>query len=157
MKKKYNDFGIIDFYPYGYDERQFCSPAFNLPVGRLSRAQHGEFPEYHTSADNLDFVKAEYLSESLELLKSVVNELEASEKYLNLSPQCEPQLGKRGLFKPIGGQSEAKDFQMALLWVLNLSDGEYSLKDIEERSGLDVSILKSATDALIQVNLLKKL
>ncbi|MBK5271270.1 MAG: DUF4910 domain-containing protein, partial [Bacteroidia bacterium] len=157
LKARYNDFGVIDFYPYGYDERQFCSPAFNLPVGRLSRSQHGEFPEYHTSADNLDFVKAEFLSESLDLLMSVVSELESSEKYLNTSPKCEPQLGKRGLFKQIGGQSETKDFQMALLWNLNLSDGEYSLKDIAERSDLDITILKEAANELVKVNLLKKI
>lgn len=157
LKARNNDFGVIDFYPYGYDERQFCSPAFNLPVGRLSRSQHGEFPEYHTSADNLDFVKAEFLSESLDLLMSVVSELESSEKYLNTSPKCEPQLGKRGLFKQIGGQSETKDFQMALLWNLNLSDGEYSLKDIAERSDLDITILKEAANELVKVNLLKKI
>ena len=87
LKNKFTDFGIIDFYPYGYDERQFCSPGFNLPVGRLSRKPHGEFPEYHTSADNLDFVKPEHLSESLDLLLSVIRELESSEKYLNLSPK----------------------------------------------------------------------
>jgi len=157
LKHRYEDFGIIDFYPYGYDERQFCSPGFNLPVGRLSRTPHGEFPEYHTSADNLDFVMPEHLAESLDLLLSVVEEIESSEKFLNLSPKCEPQLGKRGLFKQIGGQSETKDYQMALLWNLNLSDGEHSLKDIEERSGLDMAILKDAAEALCKVNLLKKI
>lgn len=157
LKEKYPDYGIIDFYPYGYDERQFCSPGFNLPVGRLSRKPHGEFPEYHTSADNLDFVKPEYLSESLSFLLSIVNELESEEKYINLSPKCEPQLGKRGLFKQVGGQSVQKDFQMALLWVLNLSDSEHSLKDIAERSGLSVSIIKNAADALCEVDLLKKI
>ena len=157
LKNKFTDFGIIDFYPYGYDERQFCSPGFNLPVGRLSRKPHGEFPEYHTSADNLDFVKPEHLSESLDLLLSIIRELESSEKYLNLSPKCEPQLGKRGLFKQIGGQSETKDYQMALLWILNLSDGEHSLQDIEEKSRLNVAILRDAAEALCKVNLLKKI
>jgi aminopeptidase-like protein len=157
LKEKYKEFGVIDFYPYGYDERQFCSPGFNLPVGRLSRKPHGEFPEYHTSADNLGFVKPEYLSESLDLLLSIVSEIESEEKYLNLSPKCEPQLGKRGLFKQIGGQSVQKDFQMGLLWVLNLSDSDHSLQDISERSGLEVSILKTAAEALCEVDLLKKI
>ena len=157
LKNKFTDFGIIDFYPYGYDERQFCSPGFNLPVGRLSRKPHGEFPEYHTSADNLDFVKPEHLSESLDLLLSIIKELESSEKYLNLSPKCEPQLGKRGLFKQIGGQSETKDYQMALLWILNLSDGEHSLQDIEEKSRLNMAILRDAAEALFKVNLLRKI
>ena len=157
LKNAYTDFKILDFYPYGYDERQFCSPAFNLPVGRLSRSNHGEFPEYHTSADNLDFVSPECLAESYRFLSDVVDEIESGEKYLNLNPECEPQLGKRGLFKSIGGQSETKDFQMALLWVLNLSDGEHSIKDIEEQSGLYSSVIKQATEELVNVNLLRKI
>ena len=157
LKKKYPDFAILDFYPYGYDERQFCSPAFNLPVGRLSRSNHGEFPEYHTSADNLDFVKPHHLAESYEFLSAVIEEIESGEKYLNLNPSCEPQLGKRGLFKNIGGHSKAKDFQMALLWVLNLSDGEHTIKDISEQSCMDISIINEAVEALVKVNLLKKL
>jgi aminopeptidase-like protein len=157
LKNKYTDFKILDFYPYGYDERQFCSPAFNLPVGRLSRSNHGEFPEYHTSADNLGFVAPRYLAESYEFLLAVIEEIESGEKYLNLNPTCEPQLGKRGLYKNIGGQSDTKDFQMALLWVLNLSDGEHSLKDIAEQSCLDSSIINTATEALVNVNLLKKM
>lgn len=157
LKSEQPDAAILDFYPYGYDERQFCSPAFNLPVGRLSRANHGEFPEYHTSADNLDFVKPEALEESLALVLSIVNEMEGAEKYLNLNPACEPQLGKRGLFKNIGGQQDTKDFQMALLWVLNLSDGDHSVTDIVEQAGIDQSVINSAIEALINVNLLKKL
>ena len=157
LKVQNRDFGIIDFYPYGYDERQFCSPGFDLPVGRLSRTPHGEFPEYHTSADNLEFVKPQFLVESFQLLLSIFDELENAEKYINLNPKCEPQLGKRGLFKAIGGQSKAKDYQMALLWMLNLSDGSYSIKEIAEKSGLSREVLKEATDALLNVNLLSKI
>jgi len=157
LKDKYPDSEFIEFYPYGYDERQFCSPAFNLPVGRLSRSNHGEFPEYHTSADNLAFIAPKYLSESYELLLAIVDEIESGEKYLSLNPECEPQLGKRGLFKKIGGQSETKDFQMALLWILNLSDGEHSLKDISEQSCLGSSIIYAAKDALVDAGLLIKM
>jgi aminopeptidase-like protein len=156
LKNEKDDFGIIEFYPYGYDERQFCSPGINLPVGRLSRTPHGEFPEYHTSADNLEFVKQSKLIESFQLLISIFNELERAEKYLNLNPYCEPQLGKRGLFKAIGGHSQAKDFQMALLWMLNMSDGEHSLTDIAEQSGLGIDILHEAAIALLDANLLSK-
>lgn len=157
LKNKYPDFAILDFYPYGYDERQFCSPAFNLPIGRLSRSNHGEFPEYHTSADNLDFIAPQYLAESFEFLLNVIEEIELAEKYLNLNPTCEPQLGKRGLYKNIGGQSDTKDFQMALLWTLNQSDGEHSLKDIAEQACIDISIINHAVEALVNVNLLKKM
>jgi len=154
LEKSGQPFETMGFYPYGYDERQFCSPAFDLPVGRLSRSVHGEFPEYHTSADNLKFVAAASLSASLELLGEVVEQIEGEKKYINLKPECEPQLGRRGLFKAIGGQSETKDFQMALLWILNLSDGEHSLDDIAERSGLELEILRKAVDELLKTDLL---
>lgn len=155
LERSREDSGIIDFYPYGYDERQFCSPGFNLPVGRLSRTPHGEFPEYHTSADNLDFVKPEKLAQSCDLLCDIVESLENAEKYLNLSPKCEPQLGKRGLFKKIGGHSKSKQTQMALLWVLNLSDGEHSLEDIVARSGLSSETVREAVEALLGTDLLQ--
>jgi len=157
LEKSGMPFQTLEFYPYGYDERQFCSPAFDLPVGRLSRSVHGEFPEYHSSADNLEFVDNESLEESLELLGQLVGRIEASEKYINLKPECEPQLGRRGLFKAIGGQSEAKDFQMALLWILSLSDGKHSLDDIAERTGFDMQLLRGAVDRLLETDLLEHL
>ncbi len=156
LNEQHPDYEQIDFYPYGYDERQYCSPGFNLPVGRLSRTPHGQFPEYHTSADNLDFVRPEKLAESYRLLLSIVRRLESAVKYINLKPECEPMLGKRGLYKQVGGQNEAKDFQMALLWILNLSDGEHSLGDIADRSGLDMEILREAADELLKTDLLEK-
>jgi aminopeptidase-like protein len=156
LKAAGKDFQTLEFYPYGYDERQFCAPAFNLPVGRLSRAVHGEFPEYHSSADNLEFVNEASMQESLQLLEQVVGAIEGAEKYINLKPECEPQLGRRGLFKPIGGQSETKDYQMALLWMLNLSDGFNSLEDIAEVSGLGHAILRKAADELLKTDLLAR-
>lgn len=154
LEKSGQPFQTLDFYPYGYDERQFCSPAFDLPVGRLSRSVHGEFPEYHSSADNMEFVTEASLAGSLDFLGQVVGQIEGEETYINLKPECEPQLGRRGLFKAIGGQSETKDFQMALLWILNLSDGRHSLDDITERSGLDPEILRTAVDELLKTDLL---
>jgi len=148
------EFKLIDFCPYGYDERQYCSPGFNLPVGRFSRKPHGEFPEYHTSADNLDFVKKDKLVESLELLFSIFEVIENDKTYLNLQPYGEPQLGKRGLFSKIGGAGNSKDYQMALLWVLNLSDGLHSLLSIAERSGLPFRLILDAAQALIKADLL---
>jgi aminopeptidase-like protein len=146
---------ILDFSPYGYDERQYCSPGFNLPVGRLSRKPFGEFPEYHTSADNLDFISAENLEASLELLLKVILIIEGNRKYINLNPKGEPQLGKRGLYNSIGGQNQNIDYQMALLWILNLSDGNFSLLDIAIKSGIDFGILLKAVSVLQQSSLLK--
>ncbi|MCK0131213.1 DUF4910 domain-containing protein [Flavobacteriaceae bacterium F08102] len=147
---------LLEFSPYGYDERQFCSPGFNLPVGRLTRALHGEFPEYHTSADDLTFIDQKKLIESFEVISAIITMAENDRTFLNTNPKGEPQLGRRGLFKQIGGQHNTKEFQMALLWVLNLSDGENSLVDIAKKSGLDFYIINMATQALLAVNLLRE-
>jgi len=155
LSKCNDDYKLIDFYPYGYDERQYCSPGFNLPVGRLSRKPHGEFPEYHTSADNLEFIKPTNLSESLELLRLITWMLEKNRKYINLNSKCEPQLGKRGLYKKIGGNSDSKQTQMAILWVLNLSDGNHSLLDIVIRSGIDFDVISKAVQPLLDARLLE--
>ncbi len=136
LKHSGRPYVLQDFFPYGYDERQYCSPGFDLPVGCLMRSPHGTFPEYHTSADNLEFVRPENLAESLARYIEVIEVLEGNRTYVNLNPNCEPQLGKRGLYAAIGGDSEAARRQLAMLWVLNLSDGAHSLLDIAERSGI---------------------
>ena len=147
---------ILEFSPYGYDERQFCSPGFNLPVGCLMRTPHGQFPEYHTSADNLQFVKPEYLADSFSKCLSILDILENNKKYLNQNPKCEPQLGKRGLYRAIGGQKDAKLQELAMLWVLNLSDGSSCLLDIAERSEIRFDSIKDAADALLEHDLVKE-
>ena len=146
---------IIDFFPYGYDERQYCSPGFDLPVGCLMRSQHGQFPEYHTSADNLDFVQAEALADSLDKCRAVIDVLENNRVYINQQPKCEPQLGRRGLYTGLGSEDERRRHEMALLWVLNLSDGNNDLLAIAERADLPFSQIKLAADALAQTDLLK--
>jgi aminopeptidase-like protein len=144
---------ILEFSPYGYDERQYCSPGFNLPVGCLMRSVWGSFPEYHTSADNLDFIQPLQLAESLRKCISIVDLLENNRRYRNLNPYCEPQLGRRNLYSSTGGETIAADVN-ARLWVLNLSDGEHSLLDIAERSGLTFSSIKEAANLLCQNGLL---
>ena len=146
---------VFDFSPYGYDERQFCSPAFNLPVGCFRRTPHGKFPEYHTSADNLDFVKPQYLADSFSKCLAVLQLLEENRRYLNLNPKCEPQLGRRGLYGAIGGQTDGRVAELAMLWALNLSDGHHTLLDIAEKSGLSFDSIKKAADTLSEHNLLK--
>ncbi|MFT2007812.1 DUF4910 domain-containing protein [Pontibacter sp. 13R65] len=147
---------LIDFFPYGYDERQYCSPAFNLPVGCLMRSRHGEFPEYHTSADNLDFVKADCLEESLDVVKEVTTVLEQNRRYLNTNPKCEPQLGKRGLYDSIAGSgSNWKSWEMAMLWLLNLSDGRFTLLDISKRAGIPFHTISEVASVLEQHQLLE--
>jgi aminopeptidase-like protein len=156
LKSRGKDFKIIDFFPYGYDERQYCSPGFNLPVGCLMRTPHGEFPEYHTSADNLDFVKPACLAEAFFVYTAIIYTLENNQTYINLNPKCEPQLGKRGLYKAISGQADNKSREMAMLWLLNLSDGEHSLLDIAQKSSISIEVLKNIADILQQHELLKE-
>ena len=145
---------IVDFSPYGYDERQLCSPGFNLPVGRLTRTPNGEYAEYHTSADDFSIVSADSLSESLHACVSLLRVADRNATYVNMNPKCEPRLGKRGLFRPTGG-TEPGRFEHALLWVLNQSDGSRSLLDIAERSQLDFDTIAEAADALERVGLLR--
>ena len=148
---------IFDFSPYGYDERQFCSPGFNLPVGCFMRTPHGEYPEYHTSADNLEFVNPESLADSFSKCLSVFDVLEHNRNYVNQNPKCEPQLGKRGLYGTIGGASDGKTSELAMLWVLNYSDGEHSLLDIAAISGLSFALLKQAASRLSETGLLARI
>lgn len=143
----------IDFFPYGYDERQYNSPGFRIPVGSLMRGRHGLFPEYHTSGDNLAFVAPERMVESLSVLRGLVDVLQGNARYRNLQPWGEPQLGKRGLYQAMGG-TNIPDLQLALLWVLNLSDGEHALLDIAERAGMEFRAIRAAADILLEHDLL---
>jgi aminopeptidase-like protein len=146
---------IEEFSPYGYDERQYCSPAFNLPVGVLSRTPHGRFPEYHTSADNLELVTPAALADSLVKCLGIVEVLEGNGTYINQMPKCEPQLGRRGLYGSLGGHGGSRAEGEAMLWVLNLSDGSHSLLDITERSRLPFEIIRRAATILHEHALLR--
>jgi aminopeptidase-like protein len=146
---------IREFSPYGYDERQYCSPGFNLGVGSLTRTPYAGYPEYHTSGDNPDFVSPESLVDTLEACQEVVAILDRNRSYVNLSPYGEPQLGKRGLYESLGGRSDAHDAQLAMLWVLNLSDGQHDLLAIADRARLPFPAVAAAADALHAAGLLK--
>ena len=147
---------VQDFFPYGYDERQFCSPGFNLAVGCLMRTPHGQYPEYHSSADNLNFVKAGSLEQSYARCLATFEVLEWNRVYLNQNPKCEPQLGRRCLYRAVAGQQEKQSNELALLWVLNGSDGSQTLLDIADRASLPFETIRSAAYELEQVGLLKE-
>jgi aminopeptidase-like protein len=156
LKESAQNYEIIDFFPYGYDERQYCSPGFNLPVGCLMRTPHGRYSEYHTSSDNLDFVKPELLQDSFMKYLAIVDVTEGNKRYLNRNPKCEPQLGKRGLYEAIGGQKDSASSQLAMLWVLNLSDGQHTLLDISEQSGLVFDAIRKAAIVLMEHDILRE-
>lgn len=157
LKTSGEGFGVEDFVPFGYDERQYCSPGFDLAVGSLTRTPWGGYPEYHTSADNLDLVRPEPLAGSLATYLRVVEILEGNRRYLNLNPKCEPQLGRRGLYRMIGGDDAGRSRELALLWVLNLSDGRHGLLDVAERSGMAFEAVRAAADALLEAELLREM
>ena len=138
---------VRPFEPVGYDERQYGSPGFNLPVGRLTRSPHGEYPEYHTSADDLQLITPEALSESLDCFIGIIDVLERDRKYVNNHPFGEPQLGRRGLYRELGGTA-APQQEKALLWTLNLSDGSHTLLDIAERARLSFADVDEAARLL---------
>jgi aminopeptidase-like protein len=147
---------ILEFTPYGYDERQYCSPGFDLPVGLLQRSRFGSFPEYHTSADNLDFINPVHLAESYGVIATALDITERNCHPVNVMPKCEPQLGRRGLYSPVGGDSHASARNMALLWVLSLADGRHSLLEIAERAQLSFSTVAEAASRLTDAGLLHR-
>lgn len=155
LKNTKDDYQILDFFPTGSDERQFCSPGINLDVGSLMRTPYGKFAEYHTSDDNLKFVQPQFLGDSYSKYLQTIFVLENNKKYLNLNPKCEPQLGKRGLYRQIGGQKVTKNSELAMFWMLSLSDGLHDIIGISEKSGLEFEVLLEAAQKLEKNNLLK--
>lgn len=155
LQESMKDYEVLEFSPYGYDERQFCSPGINLSVGRLTRSANDSYPEYHTSADNLNIVDSVYLGDFFATCLAIVGTLESNQRYVNRNPCCEPQLGRRGLYKSVGGRTVVQNSQMALLWVLNLSDGANTLLDIAQRSELEFSAITTAAEELEKCGLLE--
>ena len=172
LKESEESFEIKDFFPIGSDERQFCSPGFNLPVGSLMRTMYFNFPEYHTSSDNLDFVKAENLIKSFSMYLKIILELEKNsgrvklkekikeqnvnreDVFINCFQKCEPNLGKRGLFNKVTRLDSGTTLRIN--WILNLSDGTNSLSDISNISGIEYGLIKETSKLLLKHNLLEK-
>jgi aminopeptidase-like protein len=145
---------IVPFVPYGYDERQYCSPGFDLPVGCFMRTPNGEYPEYHSSADNLALLRPESLAHSLGVLQRIVEVIEGDAIYRSRNAKGEPALGRRGLWAPKSSPPSTDSDLMALLWVLNLADGQHSLVDTAEQCGLPFASVRAAADALLHAELL---
>ena len=176
LKESGKPYKIMDFWPSGSDERQYCSPAFNLPVGSLMRTPYDMFEEYHTSEDNLSFMNKECLADSFFKYLSVIQKLEENFShvkperitlenkksvknnpvFLNLFPKCEPRLGKRKIYEEIGGVKNQDSLKQkkAIQWILNLSDGKHSLRDIQERSDLEFDTLFDMANLLKNKKLL---
>ncbi len=147
---------VVPFEPLGSDERQYCSPGFDLPVAALTRGEP-DFPEYHTSLDNLDIVSAETIVRTVDALEALVDLLEANRRYRNLKPEGEPQLGRHGLYPTLGSRNDRKREVRAILWLLNLADGTRDLLQISEASGLPVTLLAEVAERCRAKDLLEAL
>ena len=136
------------FLKRGSDERQYCAPGIRLPICTFSRSKFAEFPEYHTSADNLDFVSNDGLDGSLQVLKNIVDAFELG-LYPKLVTKCEPQLGKRDLYPTISQNKEKKSLEVRMNF-LAYCDGKCSIFDICRFINCDLKTL------LNEYKLLKK-
>jgi aminopeptidase-like protein len=146
---------VVPFSPYGNDERQFCSPGFDLPVGALTRSGHDRSERHHTSADDLASVTSEALGDSLGVCLALAAVLEGNATVTSLNPHCEPQLGRRGLYRTFGGRAEQAALESALLWVLSCGDGRHTLLDVAERASLPFAVVAEAARALAAADLLR--
>ena len=151
------DHRLEQFVPWGGDERQFCSPGFDLPVGALSRTPHGEYPEYHTSADDLGLVSPRALAESWDVCCALLAAFEANVVYQSTNPKGEPQLGRRGLYPKLstGLPTDAQRLERARLWILSLADGRHDLAAMVERSELPWDVAAHAAAELERVGLVR--
>jgi aminopeptidase-like protein len=145
----------IDFHPFGYDERQYNSPAFRMPIGSLMRGRHGQFAEYHTSADDPSFVAGERLEESAEIVCEILTTMDRARLFRSLQPEGEPQLGRRGLYRAIGGDGDPESRQIAMLWLLQMGDGTRSLLEVAQRSELDLDEVVTVAELLVEHELLE--
>jgi len=152
-------FGYVrwhDFSPTGSDERQYCSPGFDLPVGSVMRSMYGTYPEYHTSDDDRDFISFDQLQASVDACEALCRALDqGGARYRNLMPFGEPQLGRRGLYPDLTVGAANVGAGDAIFWVLNLSDSEHDLLAISERSGLGLADLHAAAQRCVAAGLLE--
>jgi len=147
---------VVDYYPAGSDERQYCSPGFNLPVGSLMRSTYPTFPEYHTSLDDLSFVTAEALGESLEMYHRILEALEAAETFETTVPYCEPQLSPRGLYPKTGAAKSLAQQTRDMMFLLNFCDGSADLLAAGERIGRPIWALRPVAELLREHELLRR-
>ena len=147
---------VMDFEPTGSDERQYCSPAYNLPVGVIARSIYTRYPEYHTSADDKSFISFAAMVESVDAYETTLQVLDRNVTLTRTDPRCEPQLGKRGLYPNLGAGSRGAQEIAALRWVLNFSDGDHDLLAIAERSGLPFPAIADSADKCLASGLLRR-
>ena len=164
-----NNIRIREFTPFGgSDERQYNSPGININIGQVARTVYQDYPEYHTSLDNKEFMKIERVQDSANQIFELINELENESFYLNLKPDCEPQLGKRNLYPNINSKLtreeksndiliDGREFNKFSMILLNYSDGTFSLEELAAKYNIDYSVAFKVAEILEKNKLIKKL
>jgi aminopeptidase-like protein len=123
---------------------------------RGSRTCAHHLAQDHTSGDNLDFVKPGSLADSLGKLIAILDVLERDATFQNLCPKGEPQLGRRGLYRALAERTDDGSAELAMLWVLNQSDGKHSLLEIAERARMRFEWIANAAAMLAEAQLLER-
>jgi aminopeptidase-like protein len=145
---------VLGFDPgNGSDERQYCSPGFDLPVASVMRTMYSLYPEYHTSLDDERYISYDAMAEGVDVYAAIVRALEANRVWVSQAPYGEPQLGKRGLYP--GTSTKAPLAVKPTMWVVNLADGRHDLLAMAERSGQSIDDLADAATKLADAGLLK--
>ena len=157
LRQSGQDFSILDYTHRQSDERQYCSPGIDLPVGSVMRTRYGSYPEYHTSLDNLDFITADALQGSLEMYRTIIEAIEANRTYQATVTGGEPQLGRRGLYPTIGGRKDTTAETEDLMALLSYCDGQNDLIAIANKHRKPIQTYFTAVEALLQNNLIRPL
>lgn len=150
-------FSVIPFSIGGSDERQYCSPGFDLPVGSLMRTPYQTYPEYHTSLDNKNLMDFAAVERTIQLYLNIVKGLERNAYYFNTVQFCEPHLDKRGLYNAVGGTKDRARELSLRLHLLNLADGHHDLLDIADRYGCNLLEFEENLTLLLADGILEEL
>lgn len=156
------DFIPYPFIPNGSDERQYSSPGYRIPMGTITKSKYYEYPFYHTSGDDLDFVSPDNLEKTCRVYLSVIDMLEENAVFVSRSPHGEPHLGKRGLHPAVGGtygQTASSDHEETdvIAWIMFLADGSSDLIAMAERSGVPFHRLARTARRLTEGGLLEEI
>lgn len=149
-------FNVIDFSVGGSDERQYCSPGFNLPVGSMTRSMYQRYLQYHTSLDDKSFISFEAMEKSIAVYFKFVLAIELNNNYYNKIQFCEPQLGKRGLYPSSASPLDDRREQVhRMMHLLTYSDGKTSLLEIAEKRQEPVFLYQAIIKDCIEAGVLE--
>ncbi len=155
---EFSNVKIRDYWPTGgSDERQLSSPKVRIPTGTIMRSPYGEFPEYHTSLDNLDLISIEKIEEMSRVHERAILSYEKYPKYEVCHDGGEPFLTKYNLYRTMGGTHKNYIHEHVRSWVLFLSDGCHNIKDMSKKSGFSEHEIQQSIDVLLDRGIVRSL